>query len=853
MSAMVGGDASCEDGTLAGELYVELDEVPNPGAEGVTADQFRRELCAAFGQAIARHANATVDTSGGLITDDATITGDLGVVGASLFQGVVTIDDTLHVDAIEAGPTTVGAFEVTGDATIEDDLTVTGDATIGGSFEAGATTVASLSVTGDATVGDDLTVTGDASVGGTFTVTGAVTGASMSVTGAVGAASLTATGALAGSTLTTTGDATVASAGGTLRIGAATGAGVIRGIGTSGIVTFGDTLTDNTTKAARVGTFPFANAQVPAAVYVASSQAAANALLIGGGSSLLQAATTLTFFTTETVNTLTGTARWNIAGTGMLTPSANNAYDVGSSALRVRTVYAVDVNASGTVTAGTLISNGTLRVGVGASGDGAVRVVGNNGLVIIDHSATDNTDKIARVGTSARVNAQIPVAAITTSAEAATNRVRFGGGTSLMQAATRIELLTAAAVNTPSGTIRWVVDGDGVLTPGAHNTYDIGSSAVRVKTVYAMTAEFSTAMTLAGTLTVNSAATFNSDFTVSRVGAAANANFIIAKDDANVSTLAFRSGGSASANSRWIVQHNNSTTNNLNILRRNATGGGVDTPFSIDWATGVVTILSATITNATVTALTTSGITSASGGEVLRMSSAFGHIRHDKTGADNSTPYRFYVDGIHYWGLSCRSNEDFAVARHSAVDGSFVDLPLSVAHATGLLNVSHAMHISATDVIADAHANAGQLLVGAAGLAGAENRGITIRAGATGAARLAFGSNATAALGQVAYFNSSNEFVFLVNAAAVGRLSSTALRPEANDGLALGTSSARFSTLHASSVTLAGGVTVSTGAGAPEGVVTAPVGSMFLRNDGGAGSTLYVKESGSSNTGWVAK
>jgi len=43
------------------------------------------------------------------------------------------------------------------------------------------------------------------------------------------------------------------------------------------------------------------------------------------------------------------------------------------------------------------------------------------------------------------------------------------------------------------------------------------------------------------------------------------------------------------------------------------------------------------------------------------------------------------------------------------------------------------------------------------------------------------------------------------------------------------------------------------GSGTPEGVVTAIVGSLFLRSDGGAGTTLYVKESGTGNTGWVAK
>jgi len=43
------------------------------------------------------------------------------------------------------------------------------------------------------------------------------------------------------------------------------------------------------------------------------------------------------------------------------------------------------------------------------------------------------------------------------------------------------------------------------------------------------------------------------------------------------------------------------------------------------------------------------------------------------------------------------------------------------------------------------------------------------------------------------------------------------------------------------------------GSGSPNGVVTAVVGSMFTRTDGGTSTTLYVKESGSGNTGWVAK
>lgn len=43
------------------------------------------------------------------------------------------------------------------------------------------------------------------------------------------------------------------------------------------------------------------------------------------------------------------------------------------------------------------------------------------------------------------------------------------------------------------------------------------------------------------------------------------------------------------------------------------------------------------------------------------------------------------------------------------------------------------------------------------------------------------------------------------------------------------------------------------GTGTPEGSKVAPVGSVYMRTDGGAGTTFYVKETGAGNTGWVAK
>jgi hypothetical protein len=46
---------------------------------------------------------------------------------------------------------------------------------------------------------------------------------------------------------------------------------------------------------------------------------------------------------------------------------------------------------------------------------------------------------------------------------------------------------------------------------------------------------------------------------------------------------------------------------------------------------------------------------------------------------------------------------------------------------------------------------------------------------------------------------------------------------------------------------------VYSGAGSPEGVFSAQPGALWLNSSGGAGTTLYVKESGIGNTGWIAK
>lgn len=55
-------------------------------------------------------------------------------------------------------------------------------------------------------------------------------------------------------------------------------------------------------------------------------------------------------------------------------------------------------------------------------------------------------------------------------------------------------------------------------------------------------------------------------------------------------------------------------------------------------------------------------------------------------------------------------------------------------------------------------------------------------------------------------------------------------------------------------VTLANGARIMDGYGTPEGVIFGSPADQWLRRDGGAGTCLYVKETGvNTNTGWVAK
>jgi hypothetical protein len=105
------------------------------------------------------------------------------------------------------------------------------------------------------------------------------------------------------------------------------------------------------------------------------------------------------------------------------------------------------------------------------------------------------------------------------------------------------------------------------------------------------------------------------------------------------------------------------------------------------------------------------------------------------------------------------------------------------------------------------------------------------------------------------YRGTSNSLDMISNGATRFSInSSNHFTPFVDDTYDIGTSAKRNRAVYGKEIRHGDGSTIITnGAGTPEGVVTAAVGSMFTRTDGGAGTTLYVKESGAGNTGWVAK
>ena len=98
---------------------------------------------------------------------------------------------------------------------------------------------------------------------------------------------------------------------------------------------------------------------------------------------------------------------------------------------------------------------------------------------------SDDTDKACRIGIHHYDTDALPFAFLVGSAGASQNALNFGGGTSLMNAATQIQFTTAANTTTTSGTTRMTIDSSGTTTfdPGGGGTLKIGGSSAHTSKI----------------------------------------------------------------------------------------------------------------------------------------------------------------------------------------------------------------------------------------------------------------------------------------------------------------------------------------------------------------------------------
>jgi hypothetical protein len=160
------------------------------------------------------------------------------------------------------------------------------------------------------------------------------------------------------------------------------------------------------------------------------------------------------------------------------------------------------------------------------TGTGAFTYEQANGLYLAGDVTTDATNKIGRWGVGHYTNAEEPFLPFVMSSTTSDNTINIGGGTALGNAATVVNIRTAATTTTVTGSIRWTVNSSGHLIAGTDATYDIGASgATRPRALYlsgAFTAGAASTIrssTTAAGLTVDAAATFQSyvDFYVATV------------------------------------------------------------------------------------------------------------------------------------------------------------------------------------------------------------------------------------------------------------------------------------------------------------------------------------------------
>lgn len=105
---------------------------------------------------------------------------------------------------------------------------------------------------------------------------------------------------------------------------------------------------------------------------------------------------------------------------------------------------------------------------------------------------------------------------------------------------------------------------------------------------------------------------------------------------------------------------------------------------------------------------------------------------------------------------------------------------------------------------------------------------------------------------KIRYDVSANTMQFKYAGSNILSLGSTGVLTPVSTGT-LGTSSNKFAASYSTKQYYTATLFDGYGTGSPEGVLTAGIGSTYRRSDGGASTSFYIKESGTGNTGWVAK
>jgi hypothetical protein len=124
---------------------------------------------------------------------------------------------------------------------------------------------------------------------------------------------------------------------------------------------------------------------------------------------------------------------------------------------------------------------GQVAIGTDAPGQDVDIVAPDNGLIRLSSSVNDNTTKASRLLLRHYSNAQLPVYLFGAASTPTNNFVAFGGGSTLGNAATQIDLYTASNPTTAMGTSRVSITSDGNVTvSNLAGSYSGGSAYVCV-------------------------------------------------------------------------------------------------------------------------------------------------------------------------------------------------------------------------------------------------------------------------------------------------------------------------------------------------------------------------------------